>query len=194
MEEQIRSAETISAEVDEAVEAAELAKAEAVAVRKAKIDIFFAVAGIVLGIVAIVEGLKMPLDRLVNAKWYTAPAFMPILLSCILILFCAVLLVQSLRKSGGICAEDVKKAASYFKTTQFFHLVIAAGFLAIYVFVMLGNLHYILATFIYLAANMLFFTTKKRDWKHVVLLLAISAIFAVAVGLCFSHLAKIPLP
>ncbi len=195
MENQVKSAETaVDQDINDRTKAAESEQAEAAAVRKAKIDIFFASAGIILGIIAIVEGLKMPLDRLINAKWYTAPAFMPIVLSSILIIFCLILLVQSIRRSGGIHAEDVRKVAAYFKTTRFFHLVIAAGFLAVYVFVLLGNVHYILATFIYLAVNMLFFTTKKRDWKHILLLLVIAAVFATAVGLCFSKLAKIPLP
>lgn len=167
--------------------------AEETALRKAKLDILFGLGGIAVAVFALVEALKMPVQALYNCKWYTAPAVLPIICSVLVGVLCLVLVIQSFRRCGGIKKQDVSAALGYFKSKQFLRLVLAIVLLTIYLFVLLGRVHYILATFLYLFATMFLFR-NKTSVKHIVLLLVLSLVVSVAVGLCFSELAKIPLP
>lgn len=167
--------------------------AEATVSRKAKLDILFGLGGITVSVFALIEALKMPVEELYNCKWYTAPAMLPIICSVIVGGLCLVLVFQSFRRCGGIQKQDVSAALAYFKSKQFLRLLLAIALLTIYLFVPLGRVHYILATFLYLFASMFLFRDKTLV-KHIVLLLVLSLTVSIAVGLCFSELAKIPLP
>ncbi|MDR2796130.1 MAG: tripartite tricarboxylate transporter TctB family protein [Spirochaetaceae bacterium] len=131
-----------------------------------------------------------------TAKWYESAALFPKIIGCLLFLLCLIYLIKNIR-GAALTAEDGKRALSYIKSGPFLRLVMAAGFLAFYVFVLLRvrigafDLPYEAATFIYLFVNMLVFRTPKfAVWK----ILIISAVIAFAVGFCFTHGAKIPLP
>ena len=103
----------------------------------------------------------------------------------------------SLAEPAGLENFSQRYRADYFKSSTFLRLVIAAGTLAIYVFVLLGlqigsfQLPYEAATFIYLFATMAYFRPKGfAIWK----IALISVVLSVVIGYGFSSFAKIPLP
>ena len=93
--------------------------------------------------------------------------------------------------------DDIEQIKKYFRSSTFLRLVIAAGTLAVYVFVLLGlrigsfRLPYEAATFIYLFVTMAYFRPKGfAIWK----IALISVVLSVVIGYGFSNFAKIPLP
>lgn len=179
-------------EVEKTVDAEASQKTEE-ASKKAKTDVFICIIGIALGIFAAVEGRKMPSDTLVNAKWYTAPAFLPTIFGIALAILCLIQLVIDIRMSNGISKEDAAKAIGYFKSREFFRLVLAVILLTTYIFGLLGHLPFWLATFLYLICTMMCFATK-RDMKQIAIMIIVSVIAAAAVSYGFGTLAQIPLP
>lgn len=147
----------------------------------------------VVGAAAFYYALQMPIAELHGAKWYTAPGILPEFLSLGLMAASVVLAVKSLRESGGFSGRDAAKALGYLKSRHFFRLALAAVALTVYLFVLLGNMHYILATFIYLFGTMFLFRTPGT-WKSVLAMAVISFVVAYGVGYGFADLARIPLP
>lgn len=159
----------------------------------ARRDVLLGCALFLLGAFAFYYALQMPVAELYGAKWYTAPALLPEVLSLGLMATSIFLIIKSLRISGGFTNRDMAKTIAYLKSKQFFRLALAAVTLTIYLFVLLGNMHYILATFIYLFGTMFLFRTATT-WKSVLIMLAVSFIVAYGVGYGFAELARIPLP
>jgi len=159
----------------------------------AKLDAIVAVLMMALGIIAVIEAAKMPIAKTFGAAWYTSPGLMPIVFGYALIVMSAVMLIKSCVISKGICKEDVVRAIAYFKTKTFFRLLLAAFLLTVYIFVLLGNMPYMLATFLYLFVTMFLFRTETTS-KHIVIMLLVSAAVAIGLGYGFKELARIPLP
>jgi hypothetical protein len=131
-----------------------------------------------------------------TVKWYESAGLFPKVIGGLLFLFCLAYLIKNL---GGavLRREDGKGILEYLKSRTFLRLLCAVGFLALYIFVLLPiriggfELPYEAATFIYLSANMFVFRTPKfAVWKIII----ISAAVSLAIGFCFTHGARIPLP
>lgn len=146
-----------------------------------------------VGAVGFYYARQMPVTELYGAKWYTAPGILPQFLSLGLILSSLALAAKSLAAAGGVSGRDIDKTVAYLKSRHFRRLALAAGTLTVYLFALLGNMHYILATFIYLFGSMILFRTSN-SWKSLLLMLAVSFTVAYGVGYGFADLARIPLP
>jgi hypothetical protein len=140
--------------------------------------------------------LAFRIKEISTAKWYESAGLFPKFIGGLLCVFCVVYLFKNLH---GVfySAEDRESIAAYLKGVLFVRLLVSIGFLALYVFVLLRirvggfKLPYEAATFIYLFFTMSFFRANKFAlWKIALISVAVS----VAVGLCFTYGAKIPLP
>jgi hypothetical protein len=156
-------------------------------------DVLIAACLILLGAAGLYFALKMPVKELYGAKWYTAPALLPAILSGSLMITSLFLAVKSLRISGGLRSDDIGGAVAYLRSKGFLRLALSAFTLTVYLFGLLGNMPYTVATFIYLFGTMFLFRTSTT-WKSIMTMLVISLIVALGVDFAFSGFARIPLP
>ena len=145
------------------------------------------------GLFVLFSGIHMSVvsQQMSDTAWYGTPGILPIIIGSVLFTLSAIMFVSAYRKGERINKALVMRAVAYFKTSAFLRLVFAVGMLAIYIFVLFRLVPFVVSTFIYLIANMLFFREKGYPiWK----LLLISAVFATAIFLFFSKVAGVPLP
>ncbi len=139
---------------------------------------------------------SVAIPNISTAQWYDSPSLFPIVIGMML-LICSLIYLWQNRQGWKISPDDIEQIKKYFRSSTFLRLVIAAGTLAVYVFVLLGlrigsfRLPYEAATFIYLFVTMAYFRPKGfAIWK----IALISVVLSVVIGYGFSNFAKIPLP
>lgn len=162
--------------------------------RELQLNFWGALAMSLFAVAYLIASIAIP--NISTAQWYDSPSLFPIVIGTILLL-CSLAYLWQNRQGWRITPEDIEQIKAYFKSSTFLRLMVAAGTLAIYVFVLLGlrvgsfKLPYEAATFIYLAVTMAYFRPKGfAIWK----ILLISAVLSVVIGYGFSNFAKIPLP
>lgn len=159
----------------------------------AKRDLIFAIILFLISVYVIIMGASMPVEQLVGSKdrWYVAPGSFPIYVGVILLILSVILFSISIKKGAKIEKFDFSSIKGIVKSSYFIRMLLAIVLLAIYVFIILGNVYYPFATFIYLFVTMVVFRRKGyKIWKLVV----ISAASSVIISFAFSELANIPLP
>lgn len=146
-----------------------------------------------IGVFSMIHGGLMPVAQLTGSPdlWYVAPGIFPVLTGAVLALLAVVLFVRAVRNGGLLGPEDMQAIRHYFTTREFFKLAAAIGFMAIYIFVLIGRLPYYLASFVYLAGNMAVFRKTGYAWWKIPVICVI-AVAAITYG--FGTLARIPLP
>lgn len=121
--------------------------------------------------------------------WLVAPGFLPLLLSGGLLLMLTAALAISIYKRRALSSAQranlVESVLSREAVTTLLHMVL----LCLFVFVLLGRVHFGAAAAIYLIAAMLLARAAK---PYIIVLISVS--FAGAVTWVFGTLMKIPLP
>jgi len=111
------------------------------------------------------------------------------ILSIGLILMSCIILAIAVKESGGIKKGDWERVKKYLKSKDFLIILSEVGLLFLYIFVLLGRVHFIIATAVYLFLSM--FIVKASAWYKLVI---ISIAISVGVAYLFGNLFKIPLP
>ncbi len=162
--------------------------------RELQLNFWGALAMSAFAVVYLIASIAIP--NISTAQWYDSPSLFPIVIG-LMLLICSLVYLWQNRRGWKISPSDIEQIKDYFKSSTFLRLVIAAGTLAIYVFVLLGlqigsfQLPYEAATFIYLFATMAYFRPKGfAIWKIALISVALSAV----IGYGFSNFAKISLP
>ena len=162
--------------------------------RELQLNFWGALAMSVFAVAYLAASVAIP--NISTAQWYDSPSLFPIVIGMML-LICSVIYLWQNRQGWKISPDDIEQIKKYFRSSTFLRLVIAAGTLAVYVFVLLGlrigsfRLPYEAATFIYLFVTMAYFRPKGfAIWK----IALISVVLSVVIGYGFSNFAKIPLP
>jgi hypothetical protein len=124
-----------------------------------------------------------------QAGWYTAPGFIPVGISIVLILQGIGLSVHAWRNGGRWQRADLSRVGQALGSPAARRVAMVALLLSIYVFLMVGRLHFTLASFLFMAAFMWFFRAGVW-WK----ILFIAAVASVAISFVFEGLARVPLP
>ena len=157
-----------------------------------KKDLFASLILLGIGIWVFIESLKMIFVDLPGVKtvgWFVAPGVFPIILSIGLILMSCIILAIAVKESGGIKKGDWERIKKYLKSKDFLIILSEVGLLFLYIFVLLGRVHFIIATAVYLFLSM--FIVKASAWYKLVI---ISIAISVGVAYLFGNLFKIPLP
>lgn len=136
----------------------------------------------------------MPLPTLSWDVWYTAPGVFPAFLGGMLVITSIMLGGKAIVRLRGQKLFNAKRFEELLKSKTAVRCYVAIGFLVIYIYGLLGFLPYIIATFVYLSANMLFFDKKQQTVKRIIFHLVTAFVAATAVAYIFENLAKIPLP
>lgn len=177
-------------------ETTEDAVEEAVAPRKVsmeKKDLISSVVVFLFGLFVLISGIDISAtsQALADSAWYGTPGMFPIFIGAALMIFSAIMFGSLIKAGVRIDKDAVDKAKVYFKSQKFIKLLVAIGFFAIYVFVLFRYVPFLISTFVYLAATMIFFRDKKvAIWK----ILIISAAFTGFLYVFFGIVAGVPLP
>ena len=148
---------------------------------------------LVTGIFVLGDSIRMiffvTLPGVEKEGWFVAPGFFPLILALGLIVMSLIMLSIALRGSGKIVFPRWKRIRSYFKSRDELIMVAEIGLLFFYTFVLIGNMHFALASFIYLFLAMSI--VRAASWYKI---LIISGVVSIAVAYLFGNLFKIPLP
>lgn len=125
-----------------------------------------------------------------ESDWLTAPGMMPLLLSGGLLLMLSAIIVHSYRSSKKYNGSNrfglVKK---WISNKQNKHKAAQALLLIIFIFVLVGNIHFGIAVGLYLFSAMALARAGKLYWIAI-----IAIVFAAIITTIFGTLMKIPLP
>ena len=124
-----------------------------------------------------------------EAGWFVAPGFFPLILGVGLLAMSLIMLSISLREGGKGAFPGWQKVTSFFKSKDELIMVAEIALLFFYTFILIGNIHFAIASFIYLVLAM--WMVRATSWYKI---LIISGIVSVAVAYLFGNLFKIPLP
>lgn len=151
-------------------------------------DLVMGVLLFAFGIFLIVESLGMK----VYNTFLDAPGFFPLILGIIFIVFGLVMFIGALRGGSVAAAKNTFTKATLttlFLNPQSKRVVILSFFMVVYIFGLIGRVHFAIATFLYLFVT--FFYLKSTTLvKNII----ISAISALVIGAVFQYVFKIPLP
>lgn len=140
------------------------------------------------GIYLIVASLSMK----VYNSFLDAPGFFPFILGIIFSLFGIVMLIGSIRGGSVGAAKDTfhkDSLIAIFLSPQAKRVVILSFLMMVYIYVLIGRIHFSIATFLYLVAT--FWYLKSTTWvKNII----ISVLSAVLISAIFQYAFKIPLP
>jgi hypothetical protein len=136
---------------------------------------------------ALKAGWDLPAVR--QDGWYTAPGLVPAGAALLLLGLGTYLSLDAFKQRGGWSRQDFAQLKAACAEPALRRIVLTASLLLVYVFGVVGRVHFVLASFLFLAAFMFLF--KAAAWWKV---LVISASVSAAIGFLFQHLARIPLP
>lgn len=131
----------------------------------------------------------MDLPGVKRVGWFIAPGVFPFILSTGIVIMALSLMVTTLRESGGLDRTYLDKLRNVLASNAFWILLAEVGLLLLYIFVLLGRLHFAVATVIYLFSAM--FVVRAAAWYTMAV---ISVAVSVGVTYLFGNLFRIPLP
>lgn len=131
---------------------------------------------------------KMPIYK----NFLDAPGFFPFLLGVIFISLGSMMTFSALKRKGFSQLKlslSKSSRAVFLKDPRVKKASILIVLMMIYIFGLVGRIHFTLATFLYLMGTFLFLKSTKL-WKMVL----ISLVTAIAISSLFSYVLRIPLP
>ena len=152
--------------------------------RNAAKDLFCGILLVLFGVYIIVTSLGMK----VYNTFIDAPGFFPTIVGAVIILLGGLLAFTG-AKLGGI--QEMKEICNvaflkdFFTNDSTIRVVILVAMMAVYIYVLLGRVHFIIATSIYLIANFLYLRATKQWWVSVLIAVSMSAIVYYAFKLGF---------
>ncbi|NQT57869.1 MAG: tripartite tricarboxylate transporter TctB family protein [Bacteroidetes bacterium] len=152
----------------------------------AKPDFIAAVVLIILSLTIL--GISLAMPKYVEWGLYATPSLAPTIFS-ILLLFCSlILLIRSIAARGYAIRLTKAQFLLFIKSKTLHHFLAAFGFVILY-YLLIGRIHFVLVSTLYLFLNILYFRGVKW-WKNLI----ISTVTAVVIWYCFNYLFLIPLP
>ena len=153
--------------------------------RNAAKDFVSGILLVIFGIFILVDAMSMK----VYNTFLDAPGFFPAIVGGVIALLGAVLAfigykLGALKELKEIMnGEFLKQFATSDGTIR---VLILIAMMVVYIWILLGRMHFIIATSIYLVANFLYLKANKHWWVSVIIAVATSAIVYYAFKLGFS--------
>lgn len=147
--------------------------------KTAAIDLVSGIALLLFGIYVLVTALNMK----VYNSFLDAPGFFPTIVGGVIALLGGILAFIGFKLGG---AKELKEVcnSTYLKRLMTadgtIRVFILTAFMAVYIFVLLGRMHFIVANSIYLLANFLYLKANKHWWMSVIIAIATSAVIYYA--------------
>lgn len=152
--------------------------------RNAAKDLFCGVLLALFGIYVIIESLNMK----VYNTFIDAPGFFPTLIGAVIILLGGILAFIGFRLGGAKELKEVCNGAflkQFVTSDSTIRVVILVAMMVVYIYVLLGRVHFIIATSVYLIANFLYLKATKQWWLGIIIAVAMSVIVYYAFKLGF---------
>jgi len=150
---------------------------------------------IIMGFLLILGGVSVSIVALrmkVFKNFLDAPGFFPLILGCIFVLLGAVLFIPALKQSGFTPVKKMFAKPSlvqFIKNDKTLRVAVLLVLMFAYVYILIGKMHFAIATSIYLFLTMLYL--KSTKWWMALLL---SIIASVLISVVFKYGFRIPLP
>ncbi|MCL2374172.1 MAG: tripartite tricarboxylate transporter TctB family protein [Treponema sp.] len=158
-----------------------------------KSDIVFGVILVAASSFFLYRSRTMPTDvireRNINVFAFTDPALLPTVVCSILIVLGLLLILGALKEGARVNKADFFAIIAWCRSKQTQRMWVIIGILVVYIFILIGRLPYVAATFLFLVGLMFYFKASKW-WK----ILVISALTTAAIALGFGEFMMIPLP
>jgi hypothetical protein len=158
-----------------------------------KCDVFFGIFLVLVSLAFFLMAFRMPVLAIGRAsqgpELSTAPGLLPMVVSAALCVLGVILVISALREGGRISAGDFKNVIAKLKTDESRRMVLICFIIMLYAFGLLGRVHFLLATFLYLSIFMFLFKAA-----HPVKIIIICGITAALIYFFFGRVALIPLP
>ena len=152
--------------------------------RNAAKDLSSGVLLVFLGVYIILDALQLK----VYNTFIDAPGFFPTIVGAVIAILGGILAFIGLKLGGVQELKEVlngKFVKEFLVSDSTLRVVILIAMMVIYIWVLLGRIHFIAATSIYLIANFLYLKANKYWWVSVIIAAAISAIVYYTIKLGF---------
>lgn len=151
-------------------------------------DFICAIFLIVLGIASMITSLKMPIYK----SFLDSPGFFSFILGGVFIVLGILLMRTAVKQDGYEQMKEllsVKKLKQYVKSWVFMRVLILIALMIFYIFALIGKIHFVLATIIYLVITLCYLKATS-----IINIIIISTGVALGINLLFTKLFNIPLP
>jgi len=155
----------------------------------------FGAADLIMGVMLILFGgylICASLSMKVYKTFLDAPGFFPLLLGIIFIVLGTMMVVSAIRRKGYAQIKQIFTRNNFtkiFKSIRFRRVMILITLMVIYIFILIGRVHFTLATAIYL-----FLTLFYLKSTTIIKIVLISIITSLAISGVFTIFFHIPLP
>ena len=145
----------------------------------------------VSGLLLVLLGIFIMFDAMgmkVYNTFLDAPGFFPAIVGGVIIVLGAVLAFIGYRLGGLTELKEVMNGAflkDFVTGESTVRVLILIAFMVVYIWGLLGRMHFIIATSIYLIANFLYLKAMKQWWLSIIIAVAMSAIVYYAFKLGF---------
>ena len=145
----------------------------------------------VSGILIVIFGIFILIDAM-NMKIYNtfldAPGFFPAIVGGVIIVLGAILAFIGFRLGGLNELKEVMNGAflkQFITSDSTIRVLILIAIMVVYIWGLLGRMHFIIATSLYLVANFLYLKATKHWWISIIIAVAMSATVYYAFQLGF---------
>lgn len=131
--------------------------------REPALDVVFSILLIIFGIYIVRTSLGLKYFN----SFIDGAGFFPCIIGSVLILLGAVLLYSGMKLGGVAQLKEVmnaKSIKSFIKNDATIRVLILIAMMVIYMFVLIGNIHFIAATSIYIFATYMYLGACKKFW------------------------------
>ena len=153
--------------------------------RSAAKDFVSGILLVLFGIFIVVDALHMKIYN----TFLDAPGFFPCIVGAVIIVLGAILAYIGFRLGGWQEFKEVmnpKFLKEFITSESTVRVLILILMMVVYIYGLLGRMHFILATSIYLIANFLYLKATKYWWMSIIIAIAMSAIVYYAFKLGFN--------
>jgi len=164
-----------------------------------KADFVTAIVLFLFGITVAALSYSMPKMEHLGAHPSSVPGLVPGALGVAIALFSIPIFVRALKNRGYRLGLSGKVLLGFLKAESTRRILVTVLVSIVYALVLLGRMHFIAATSIYIFAFVMFFEYKPREplagqWKTVLFALILALVTAVAVFIAFQYGFLVNLP
>ena len=152
--------------------------------RNAAKDLFCGVLLVLFGIYVVIASLNMK----VYNTFLDTPGFFPTIVGAAIAILGAVLAFIGFKLGGAAQLKEVfsgEYLSKFIRSDSTIRVVILVAMMFVYIWVLLGRVHFIIATSIYLIANFLYLKATEKWWLGVIIAVAMSFVVFYAFKLGF---------
>lgn len=152
--------------------------------RNAAKDLFCGALLVLFGIYVVIASLNMK----VYNTFLDAPGFFPTIVGAAIAILGGVLAFIGFKLGGAGQLKEVfsgEYLSQFIRSDSTIRVVILVAMMFVYIWILLGRVHFIIATSIYLIANFLYLKATKQWWMGIIIAVAMSIIVYYAFKLGF---------